>query len=291
MNEILQSKTLTCDEVRVLVYLLSLPKDWSIYKTNIWKKINIGRDRFNKTWKSLESLGYIVKNPILGKNNMIDGYSYIIYEEPVKSDLPKTSQSEQLSKPDIEITEIQENREPVCIQKNNITKDININNTSTKDIINTGTNIVPDILGKISTENNFENTSITTGTTNYAENFEELITSKENLVNANSKLTSKELYNKLIPEMYSEKTDRINLLKYVFQSTIYHKDLLDIIWYYSSTYPKELKILFYDYSGQMDLKLKVELAESQNVQFAASCKIMGIDPKDYIKKYKRLNSQ
>lgn len=165
MNEILQSKTLTCDEVRILVYLLSLPKDWNIYKTSLWKNINIGRDRFNKAWKSLESLGYIVQNTIRGKNNMIVGYSYIIYEEPRNSDLPKTSQPENniqetiiSGKPEFELTEIQEDQDSVCIQKNNLTKDISTNDTSTKDIIkdiitnidiNTSSNIGPIILGEI----------------------------------------------------------------------------------------------------------------------------------------------
>lgn len=165
MNEILQSKILTCEQKSILVHLLSLPKDWSIYKTTLWKEMNIGRDRFYKGWKGLVEMGYIVENKIYGKNRKVEGYSYIIYEEPRKSDSPKTSQPENNIQetiisgiPEFELTEIMVDQEPECIQKNNITKDISTNNTSTKDIIkeiitnidiNTSSNIGPIILGEI----------------------------------------------------------------------------------------------------------------------------------------------
>ncbi len=64
-NEILQSQILKSDEKSVLVHLLSLPEDWVVYKTTIWKKMNIGRDRFYKAWDGLVKLGYIVADKII----------------------------------------------------------------------------------------------------------------------------------------------------------------------------------------------------------------------------------
>jgi len=58
-NEILQSKTLKPHEIGVLVHLLSLPADYVIHKSSIWKQMNIGRDQFDKVWKKLVQLGYI----------------------------------------------------------------------------------------------------------------------------------------------------------------------------------------------------------------------------------------
>jgi hypothetical protein len=106
-NEIIQSKTLSIEERGVLIYLLSLPEDWKIYKKNIWKQMNMGRDRFNKVWKALVEYGYIVSTKIFDTNsNLIVGYNHIVYEEPVL--------------PSIGITENQDAREPVAIQSNKL---------------------------------------------------------------------------------------------------------------------------------------------------------------------------
>ena len=38
-NDILQSKKLNPNQKSALVHLLSLPADWVVYKTTIWKKL------------------------------------------------------------------------------------------------------------------------------------------------------------------------------------------------------------------------------------------------------------
>jgi len=87
-NEILQSKTLTAEQKSILVHLLSLPEDWVVYKTEIWKEMNIGRDRFNKAWSHLVELGYIYSIKIIdSQSNLIKGYNHIVYEEPLSVEL------------------------------------------------------------------------------------------------------------------------------------------------------------------------------------------------------------
>ncbi len=161
-NEILQSEVLTCEQKSILVHLLSLPSDWVIYKTTFWKKMNIGRDRFFKAWKGLVELGYIKENVITGKNNLIEGYSYIVYELPVSvnpiSSKPEIDTIQELISdiPNIGNTEIQSTQEPVDIQSNNIqsnniqsnniqsnniqSNNIQSNNIEKKDIIKTSIN-------------------------------------------------------------------------------------------------------------------------------------------------------
>jgi hypothetical protein len=96
----------------VLIYLLSLPEDWTFYKTNIWRQINIGRDKFYKIWNSLRTYGYIVSVKVIDTNtNLIIGYNHVVYEEPV------LDESGQLNVGD---TEIQDYREPVPIQSTNL---------------------------------------------------------------------------------------------------------------------------------------------------------------------------
>lgn len=103
-NEILQSQTLTPEEKSILVHLLSLPEDWVVYKTVIWQHINIGRNRFNSSWKTLVEKGYIVSIRVIDTNtNLVKGWNHIVYEEPVltescidqSSDLPKFGLSEE----------------------------------------------------------------------------------------------------------------------------------------------------------------------------------------------------
>jgi hypothetical protein len=94
-NSILQSSTLTPNEKSIIVHLLSLPKTFAILKTNIWKKMNIGRDAFNKAWKGLEKAGYIKSNRIM-ENGLLKGWHHIVNETPTygNSDTLNFSNSE-----------------------------------------------------------------------------------------------------------------------------------------------------------------------------------------------------
>jgi|688.fasta_scaffold416454_2 hypothetical protein len=80
-NKILQSNTLTANEKSILVHLLSLPKTFVIIKGDIWKKMKIGRDAFNKAWKGLESHGYTKSERIMDKG-LFKGWIHYISELP-----------------------------------------------------------------------------------------------------------------------------------------------------------------------------------------------------------------
>lgn len=102
-NDILQSKTMTPEEKSILVHLLSLPEDWVVYKGEIWREMNMGRERFNRSWKGLVDKGYIISIRLIDTNtNLVKGWNHIVYEEPVLavneidqlSELPNSGQSE-----------------------------------------------------------------------------------------------------------------------------------------------------------------------------------------------------
>jgi hypothetical protein len=130
-NDILQSKTLTAEQKSILVHLLSLPEDWIVYKTEIWKDMNIGRDRFNKSWTGLVKLGYIVSVKIIdAKTNLIKGYNHIVREEPVLDLLT------------FGLTENQVSRESGSIQSNNSqSNNLQSNNIENNNILDTRTSI------------------------------------------------------------------------------------------------------------------------------------------------------
>jgi hypothetical protein len=80
-----------------LVHLLSLPEDWVVYKTQIWKEMNMGKNRFNTHWKSLVEKGYIQSIRMIDTStNLIRGWNHVVYEEPIvqSSDLPDFGLSE-----------------------------------------------------------------------------------------------------------------------------------------------------------------------------------------------------
>lgn len=100
-NEILQSETLTPEEKSILVHLLSLPENWVVYKCEIWRKMNMGRERFNKNWKGLVEKGYIVSIRLIDRDtNLIKGWNHIVYEEPVLSEnrIDQSSESPEFGK-------------------------------------------------------------------------------------------------------------------------------------------------------------------------------------------------
>jgi hypothetical protein len=120
-NDILQSSQMTCEEKTILIYLLSLPEDWVVYKTVIWQKMNIGRNRFNTHWKGLVDKGYIVSVRVIDmETNLVRGWNHIVYEEPVLTE-SRTDQSSDL--PNLGLSEKQGIYKEDILQSNNTTKE------------------------------------------------------------------------------------------------------------------------------------------------------------------------
>ena len=65
----------------LLVYLLSLPSDWEVHKSEVWKHFANGRDAVFRAWKELEKLGYITEKKFREKGRFQTQYT--IHEEPV----------------------------------------------------------------------------------------------------------------------------------------------------------------------------------------------------------------
>jgi hypothetical protein len=120
-NDILQSSQLTCEEKTILIYLLSLPEDWVVYKTVIWQKMNIGRNRFNAHWKGLVDKGYIVSVRVIdAETNLVRGWNHIVYEEPVLTE-SRSTQSSDL--PNLGLSENHTIYKEDIQQSNNLTKE------------------------------------------------------------------------------------------------------------------------------------------------------------------------
>lgn len=128
-NDILQSSQLTCEEKTILIYLLSLPEDWVVYKTVIWQKMNIGRNRFNTHWKGLVDKGYIISVRVIDTStNLVKGWNHIVYEEPLLNE-SRIDQSPDL--PNLGLSENHTIYKEDIIQINKLTKEEGENPTLT----------------------------------------------------------------------------------------------------------------------------------------------------------------
>lgn len=68
--------------VGLLAYLLSLPDDWTVYKTTIYPKFKQGRGAVDRAFKILKELGYLVGKRKKDSKGLIDGFEWIVYETP-----------------------------------------------------------------------------------------------------------------------------------------------------------------------------------------------------------------
>jgi hypothetical protein len=86
-NEIIKSKSLSMSEKGLLVYLLSLPTDWVLYKSNLHNHLPDKKGTIDKTFKSLQEKGYIlsikVHNPQTGR---FIGWNHVVYDIPAELD-------------------------------------------------------------------------------------------------------------------------------------------------------------------------------------------------------------
>lgn len=82
-NAMAQDDQLSWNARGIMTYLLSLPDDWVIYKTEIIKHGDIGRDKFNKVWNELQSFGYLSKEKVKNlSDGTFQGVMWILNEEP-----------------------------------------------------------------------------------------------------------------------------------------------------------------------------------------------------------------
>jgi hypothetical protein len=84
-NTIIQSTKLKSEEKDILIYLLSLPDDWIIYKSQIQSRYreSLSIKKFDKAWKGLKDKGYIKSKPEQGTNGKFNSWRYEVRENPI----------------------------------------------------------------------------------------------------------------------------------------------------------------------------------------------------------------
>jgi hypothetical protein len=85
-NELIQNTKLTLEARALVMFIISLPETWIIYKGQVQRALNMNRVKFNRVWKECVDFGYIKvikERAALGRFN----YHYLITDRLTDSGL------------------------------------------------------------------------------------------------------------------------------------------------------------------------------------------------------------
>ena len=75
---------LSADTLGVLVYILHLPDDWILRKSQLCSHFKIGRDKMDRIFKELKAAGFIGDIVMVrGTSGKFDGVNYLVYDQPI----------------------------------------------------------------------------------------------------------------------------------------------------------------------------------------------------------------
>jgi uncharacterized phage protein (TIGR02220 family) len=119
-NEISRSKELNLEEKGLLVFLLSLPSDWVLYKSNLHDVLNETEYKISKAFKGLQDKKYIISVKMIdNESHKFIGWNHVIHDEPV-SDTQITDNQPRHEIPKVGTADIR--KITPILNTNNITK-------------------------------------------------------------------------------------------------------------------------------------------------------------------------
>ena len=86
-NELLQNDNISWKAKGLMAYLLSLPDDWVLHKSELHRHATDGTDSTRTAFAELEELGYILSVIIRDSDGHFKGYNYMVYSEPHKNEI------------------------------------------------------------------------------------------------------------------------------------------------------------------------------------------------------------
>lgn len=93
-NEIFQRSDVSARAKGIYAYIMTLPDDWDLYKSELYKHFSEGRDAIDKAFKELETLGYIMMEKTKDNKGRFVGWDYRIIESTQNPDPLETRLSE-----------------------------------------------------------------------------------------------------------------------------------------------------------------------------------------------------
>lgn len=88
-NDICQSKELTLEQKGLMAFLLSLPKDWVVYKDNLSDLLNEKKNKVDLAFKGLQKCGHIKSYKVTNEKGHFKGWNHVVYAIPNNRPLEK----------------------------------------------------------------------------------------------------------------------------------------------------------------------------------------------------------
>lgn len=101
-NTCLKTPTLSMQAMGLFAYLMTLPSDWVIHKSELVNHFSNGRDAVYNAFNELVDNGYITYVENVNEKHQFCGYTYYIHEKPVSEDKRTPRKSRSKSKQEIE---------------------------------------------------------------------------------------------------------------------------------------------------------------------------------------------
>jgi hypothetical protein len=79
-NDLINNKDLTLEEKGLLIYILSLPDDWHLYKNSLPSRTGEKPGTIDRIFKSLQEKGYIVSAQIKNSTGQFKGWDHVVFE-------------------------------------------------------------------------------------------------------------------------------------------------------------------------------------------------------------------
>ena len=100
-NKLLQDCNITIEEKGLLVYLLSLPTDWVLYKKSLPERTMETKGTIDRVFKQLQQKGYILSVKVIdSKTKVFKGWNHIVYEQPTL-EIPDTREEPRSTKAEV----------------------------------------------------------------------------------------------------------------------------------------------------------------------------------------------
>jgi hypothetical protein len=113
-NSIAQGKDLSLGERGLMLYLLSLPNDWVVNKSNLHELVGEKKGTVDGVFKTLQLKGFIVSAKVVNEQGHFKGWNHVVYDEPI---LPDSENHRNRFLPKSETTDIGKS---CSIQKTNL---------------------------------------------------------------------------------------------------------------------------------------------------------------------------
>jgi hypothetical protein len=79
-NEIFKNPNISARAKGIYAYIMTLPPDWNLILTHLYKQFSEGRDAIKKALAELESYGYIIKERVQNKEGKFTGWNITVLE-------------------------------------------------------------------------------------------------------------------------------------------------------------------------------------------------------------------